>query len=769
MYQRTSIAAAVIALLSAANAQAAPSVSWQAPHNGQTLSGTLSGSACAAGVSSSVAMSRVTFWANNWQINNDYSSPFNCSFDTTRLKDGAYTLRAVAYDSNGASTTSSINVTIKNSGATTTPPANAAPSVSISAPASGATVSGSVAYSAIAADDKGVSKVVFSIDSTTLATDTASPYSGSLNTTTLANGTHTLKAVASDASGLTATAQVAINVQNGTSTPPTNPPPTTTPPTGGSNLPVQGKAVPTFHSIGLYWTPPSNPGAAGCDVIYRKVGDSSFSKGYPMWYDARNNECRGSIVRLVPATAYEVQFAMAGKTPTATNTMSTWSESFPVAQTITLPASSASTLNITSGGSAKGYVLYTAASNGSTIDVANGKANNIVISAPYVIIRGLNLKGAQQDAIMLTGGAHDVVIEDNDISNWGRVNYVNSKGWNVGVDMDSGIRCKNATNFERGIIQRNKIHDPRYGANSWDWGHPAGPQGITFSYCAGNHVIRYNEIYSSGGEQHYYNDGIGGEDNFSATGFPNYDSDIYNNKISQTWDDGIEAEGGNKNVRIYQNYTDNTNTGVASTVTNSGPLYVFRNVHNRSRAYSLKAFDQDDRNNAYKSGEAGGFGGGRRYMFHNTLLQAIQSGVTNGLGMGGGIAGNTGQPLTNTVSRNNILHVWKAGAYSVYNAGGSGDDADYDLHNGSVNITGAELHGIVGTPIYAAGNGWQNESGGWYQLAPNSLGYGKATPLPNFNDNWSSPDIGAHQSGRGAMHFGVPAGLPRAADLPAQP
>jgi len=35
-------------------------------------------------------------------------------------------------------------------------------------------------------------------------------------------------------------------------------------------------------------------------------------------------------------------------------------------------------------------------------------------------------------------------------------------------------------------IQRNKIHDPRYSANSWTDGHPLGPQGVTISFCGGN-------------------------------------------------------------------------------------------------------------------------------------------------------------------------------------------------------------------------------------------------------------------------------------------
>ena len=62
---------------------------------------------------------------------------------------------------------------------------------------------------------------------------------------------------------------------------------------------------------------------------------------------------------------------------------------------------------------------------------------------------------------------------------------------------------------------------------------------------------------------------------------------------------------------------------------------------------------------------------------------------------------------------------------------------------------------MVGTPIYAAGNGWQSESNGMYQLAPSSPGFGRALRIPNFNDQFAAPDIGAHQSGTAAMQFGV--------------
>jgi len=583
-----------------------------------------------------------------------------------------------------------------------------------------------------------------------------------LDTTKFANGTHTLTATATSSTGATRADVISINVQNTTSGGTTTPPPTGD--TGGgtgstSPMPTDAsgvRGVATFQSIGMYWASPGATSSGGCKMQFRKQGDSAWRDALDMWFDSRNSECRGSIVMLQPGTQYEVQMGLPGQAFKKGLAVATWNEQFPIAQTITLPATSSSQLTISSGGTPSGYVLYQAAPGGSTIDVANAKQYNVLVSAPYVIVRGLTLKNAQIDGIRILPGAHHVVIEDNDISGWGRSGgWTTAAGWQVGMDRESGIRCMNAPAFEGGVIQRNKIHDPRYGANSWDWGHPLGPQGITFSYCGGNHVIRYNEIYSTKGQQYWYNDGISGEDNFSSAGFPNYDTDIYGNRISETWDDAIEAEGGGRNVRVFGNYTNNTNTGVASTVVDKGPLYVFRNVHNRSRAFSQRSLDSDDRNNAYKSGEAGGYGGGRRYMLHNTLLQAAQSGAVNGLGMGGGIAGNTNQPLTNTVSRNNILHVWKTNAYSVYSAGGTNNDVNYDLRNGAVNISGGELNGLVGTPTYASGNGWQNESGGNYRLSSSSLGYGKALPLPNFNDAFSAPDVGAHQSGLPAMSFGV--------------
>ena len=76
-------------------------------------------------------------------------------------------------------------------------------SLYLSAPANNTTVSGaSVTVSATASDNAKIAGVQFKLDGADLgAEDTSAPYSVTWNTTTAANGTHTLSAVARDATG----------------------------------------------------------------------------------------------------------------------------------------------------------------------------------------------------------------------------------------------------------------------------------------------------------------------------------------------------------------------------------------------------------------------------------------------------------------------------------------------------------------------------------------------------------------------------------------
>jgi len=87
-----------------------------------------------------------------------------------------------------------------------------APTVSISAPATNSYASASVTITATAADNVGVAKVEFSADGTLLGTDTTAPYSQTWDTTTVAEGTHTVTARAVDAANNVATSNITVIV-----------------------------------------------------------------------------------------------------------------------------------------------------------------------------------------------------------------------------------------------------------------------------------------------------------------------------------------------------------------------------------------------------------------------------------------------------------------------------------------------------------------------------------------------------------------------------
>jgi len=96
------------------------------------------------------------------------------------------------------------------------------PTVSITAPGAGATVSGTMSVTATASDNVGVAGVQFRLDGANLGAEVlGAPFSVSWNTTTTANGSHTLTAVARDAAGNTRTsAAVGVTVSNTTDTTP---------------------------------------------------------------------------------------------------------------------------------------------------------------------------------------------------------------------------------------------------------------------------------------------------------------------------------------------------------------------------------------------------------------------------------------------------------------------------------------------------------------------------------------------------------------------
>jgi hypothetical protein len=89
-----------------------------------------------------------------------------------------------------------------------------APTVSITSPSNGATVSGTINVMVSASDNVGVTSVTLSVDGSTVATSTTSPFTNSWNTGSVPNGTHTLTATAADAAGNKGSSSIQVTVSN---------------------------------------------------------------------------------------------------------------------------------------------------------------------------------------------------------------------------------------------------------------------------------------------------------------------------------------------------------------------------------------------------------------------------------------------------------------------------------------------------------------------------------------------------------------------------
>lgn len=164
---------------------------------------------------------------------------------------------------------SDTNCTPTGNGDNCTPVADTTPpTVSMSTPASGATVSGTTTLTANAADNVGVANVQFKLDDVALGNlELVAPYSIPWDTTTVANGTHTLTATATDTSGNVATANsISVNVSNQSAD--------TTPPSVPTN--VTAKA-PTAAAVNLSWTAATDNVGVTSYKIYRNGSTNALA------------------------------------------------------------------------------------------------------------------------------------------------------------------------------------------------------------------------------------------------------------------------------------------------------------------------------------------------------------------------------------------------------------------------------------------------------------------------------------------------------------
>lgn len=536
------------------------------------------------------------------------------------------------------------------------------------------------------------------------------------------------------------------------------------------------EAIPTFENMSIEFRAPSGVGSEKniASLKYRRSGSGTWLNALDLYFNADNSLYAGSVVNLQPDTQYEFSVRL-NSGESGTVNMKTWSEKFQVGETVYLPKVTTKTYEIRESGSPGAYRLYTfdPAVGSATLDGQGSLDYNIQIApgVHHIIIDGLVLKNVLQNNILIGENSKDIIIQNNELTKWGRNPYENSNA--EGAISDEN---KTSTKLERIVIQGNRIHSPNYGSWSWERDHPQGPSGVMFRNTIGNHVIRYNTI--EGSDNSYLAYGLRGADNYSFDGGYGYNTDIYGNYIQKAWAAGIESEGGNKNNRVYENFLENTFSNFNFSVASVGPLYIYNNITGRTRRDENKTnSDTWGQSSFLKTGGNNTYQVKRIYLFNNLTLQPPPVGGGTGYGSGAqkgwsdaGASTSNGEPR-NIVALNNIF---------LRNSGDmnhgildlkSGDECtntiDYNMFLGSYSNCTAnpfQQNGIRlrsdERPNFDSGNGANEQEflnrstlEGKFYLAAGAPGQGDGASIPNFLEG-SSIDMGPHQRGESAMKFG---------------
>jgi hypothetical protein len=181
-----------------------PAVSITAPASGTLVSGIVNVTVEASDDMS--GLGSVALYVDNQLYAALTQSPFNFSLNTSGLTSGSHALTAKATDRAGNMAQASINLLIDAD----------SPSVTITSPPSGATVSGTITVTVQASDvSSGIASVSLFVDGVSRFSLNQPPFNFVLDTSALATGSHTIMARAVDKAGNQQETSLTISVAEG--------------------------------------------------------------------------------------------------------------------------------------------------------------------------------------------------------------------------------------------------------------------------------------------------------------------------------------------------------------------------------------------------------------------------------------------------------------------------------------------------------------------------------------------------------------------------
>lgn len=333
------------------------------------------------------------------------------------------------------------------------------------------------------------------------------------------------------------------------------------------------RVLPTFNSAGIVFGCPEK--IDNVKLEYRPAGTNALwlTATAPV-YDGICRNYRGSVMHLDEDTEYEIRIG--GKTAS----FRTWKSQVPIARTIVVdPKSVKFPLVIDAKGDESGWIRYTA--SGKLVNPTDELAI-LVDGASHVVFDDMVIEGGAARNVFRIVNSDSIRIRNCEMSKWGRVgrhNYddrgricvVNPDGtFGPGINYDPAVII--GTGTERAVVERCYIHDPNGTSVSWLYCHPAGPEAVLMEKPNHSTVLRWNDFVGS--DVHRWNDAVEGAGNFHEDGGFNRNADINGNFMFCANDDCIELDGGQQNVRSFENRYECAFCGVSVQGCVVGPSYL---------------------------------------------------------------------------------------------------------------------------------------------------------------------------------------------------
>ena len=541
----------------------------------------------------------------------------------------------------------------------------------------------------------------------------------------------------------------------------------------------------TFHSLGVRWAVRGDADAdALIGVRYRPRAETGWREALPLFRTdpesvSRENRVKGgwlfagSIVDLAPDTEYEVALALTdpdGGSVQRTLYMKTGAEPHePAGMRVrhVVPAGAGDRGPGTGTATDPFRGLRSAQATATPGDLFLLRAGvygegTWTIDRHGMLERPIIYRGAGDGETILDGGGRERLVSANGVKHvWlerltlrrARYLFVGHSGSHFVVRrcrlevVGTGITALNGGYAEsRGFVITDNVFQ-----GSSRWPRSQGIEEVNgVSITGAGHVVAYNRMSNLG-------DGVHGTGHGRLSA-----SDIYNNDIEASTDDGIEGDYADTNVRIFRNRITNAFSGISAQPSHGGPLYVFRNaIYNV--LYSPFKLHNDT------SGVL---------IFHNTSVvngipwhiepggETVSDVVTRNnlfVGTGGPALRSTGHMIRCEFDRDGYGGPGPpfGGVFAEWNGRAFASPEAAQRSGALYRRYGAVLVGAHGN--FASGLGAPADSDTRFpgektdlRLDPASRAVDAGVVLPNINDGFSgkAPDLGCCELGQPLPHYG---------------